>query len=74
VRIPDRSPLKLLRGRSDPQGVKRSELSCPICNADVPMNGDEQRGDEVFCTYCGSPLTLKNSREDPEEMELEEDL
>jgi len=52
----------------------RSELSCPICNADVPMNGDEQRGDEVFCTYCGSPLTLKSSREDSEEMELEEDL
>jgi hypothetical protein len=72
--VPDRSPLKLLCRRSDPKGVKRSELSCPICNADVPMAGDEKPGDEAFCTYCGAPLTLKGSREDPEELELEEDL
>ena len=52
----------------------RSELSCPICNADVPMNGDEQQGDEVFCTYCGAPLTLKGSGEDLSDMELEEDF
>jgi DNA-directed RNA polymerase subunit RPC12/RpoP len=52
----------------------RSELSCPICNADVPMNGDEQQGDEVFCTYCKAPLTIKGSREDPSEKELEEDF
>ena len=52
----------------------RSELSCPICNADVPMSGDEQRGDEVFCTYCGAPLTVKGSKEDESELELEEDF
>ena len=52
----------------------RSELSCPICNADVPMAGDEKPGEEVFCTYCRAPLTLKGSREDPSEMELEEDF
>jgi hypothetical protein len=72
--VPDRSSLKLLRQYSDPWDVMRSELSCPICNADVPMNGDEQRGDEVFCTYCGAPLTLKSRRDDPSEMELEEDF
>jgi DNA-directed RNA polymerase subunit RPC12/RpoP len=52
----------------------RSELSCPICNADVPMSGDEKRGDEVFCTYCGAPLTVKGSREDEAELELEDDF
>jgi len=52
----------------------RSELSCPICNADVPLAGDERKGDEVFCAYCKAPLTLKGSREDPSEMELEEDF
>ena len=72
--VPDRSPLKLLRRRSDPWGVMRSELSCPICNADVPLAGDERKGDEVFCAYCKAPLTLKGSREDPSEMELEEDF
>ena len=55
-------------------GRMRSELSCPICNADVPMSGDEKRGDEVFCTYCGAPLTVKGSREDEAELELEEDF
>ena len=52
----------------------RSELSCPICNADVPLNGDEQEGDEVYCTYCKAPLTLKGTEEKPAEMELEEDF
>jgi hypothetical protein len=52
----------------------RSELSCPICNADVPMTGDEKPGEEVFCTYCKAPLTLKGSEEDSSEMELEEDF
>ena len=52
----------------------RSELSCPVCNADVPMAGDEKPGDESFCTYCGAPLTIKGSKQDPEELELEEDF
>ena len=52
----------------------RSDLSCPICNADVPMTGDEKPGEKVFCTYCRAPLTLKGSGEDPSEMELEEDF
>jgi hypothetical protein len=51
-----------------------SELSCPICNADVPLAGDERLGDEVFCTYCKAPLTLKGRGDDPSEMELEEDF
>lgn len=72
--VPDRSPLKLIRRPSDSEGVKRSELSCPICNADVPLSGDEKSGDEVFCTYCRAPLTLQGSGDDPSEMELEEDF
>jgi hypothetical protein len=52
----------------------RSELSCPICNADVPMTGDEKPGEEVFCAYCKAPLTLKGAKGDPSEMELEEDF
>ncbi len=38
--------------------MRRDELSCPICNADVPLAGDEKPGEEVFCTYCGAPFRL----------------
>lgn len=49
------------------------ELSCPVCDADVPMDGDERAGDEVFCAYCRAPLTLTR-RGDEDEMALEDDL
>jgi len=52
------------------------DLSCPICNADLPLNGDERVGDEIFCTYCGSPcrLTVRpNRKEDRDEYMAEED-
>jgi len=50
----------------------RSELSCPICSADVPLGGDERVGEQLACAYCGSPLTLAGKTED--DMELEEDF
>ncbi len=51
--------------------MRRNELSCPICNADVPLAGDEKPGDEVFCTYCGAPFRLAGdlSSDDCELME-----
>jgi len=48
------------------------ELSCPICDADVPLGGDEKPGEELYCAYCRAPLTLKGEKE--EEWELEEEL
>ena len=72
--LPDRSSLKLPGRCSDRKKAMRSELSCPICNADVPLSGEEKLGEEVFCAYCKAPLTLKGSQEDPSEMELEEDF
>jgi hypothetical protein len=50
----------------------RSELACPVCQADVPLGGDEKPGEEVVCTYCGAPLALAGSSR--EELELEEDF
>jgi hypothetical protein len=50
------------------------DIECPICNADVPLTGDEKKGDEVFCTYCGAPLKLAGSGEEFDEAELEEDF
>jgi hypothetical protein len=53
------------------------DLSCPICNADLPLNGDERQGDEIFCTYCGAPsrLTVRPKRmgDKDDELAAEED-
>jgi hypothetical protein len=50
------------------------ELACPVCNADVPMDGDEAPGAEVFCAYCRAPLKLGRRAADDDEAELEEDF
>jgi DNA-directed RNA polymerase subunit RPC12/RpoP len=51
------------------------ELTCPICQADVPLSGDEKPGEEVACTYCGAPCRISGRPdEDPKEWELEEDF
>jgi hypothetical protein len=50
------------------------EIECPICMADIPLTGDEKKGDEVFCTYCGAPLKLAGRGEEFDEAELEEDF
>jgi DNA-directed RNA polymerase subunit RPC12/RpoP len=52
------------------------DLSCPICNADLPLNGDERKGDEIFCTYCGTPCRLAvnpKRKDDKDEYMAEED-
>jgi hypothetical protein len=49
------------------------EHSCPICNADFPLNGDEVAGDEVYCSYCGAPCRLTAAADD-EACEVEEDF
>jgi len=50
--------LKPLAPRSDPPEMATKDLCCPICSADLPLNGDERKGDEIFCTYCGAPCRL----------------
>jgi len=45
---------------------------CPICDADVPMSGDERTGEVVYCTYCEAPLRLAKLSADGE-LQLTED-
>lgn len=47
-------------------------LTCPLCDAEVPLSGDERIGDQVFCTYCQCPLAMKKTK--TEEVYLEEDF
>jgi hypothetical protein len=54
------------------------DLSCPVCNADLPLTGDERAGDEIFCTYCGAPCRLarrpKKQADQQDEYLAEEDF
>jgi thiamine biosynthesis lipoprotein len=55
------------------RGMAQQELTCPICQADMPMSGDERPGDEFFCSCCGAPgIIAKNEKS--EELEVEEDF
>jgi hypothetical protein len=45
---------------------------CPLCDADVPLSGDERTGDVVYCTYCEAPLRLARLSAD-QQPELTED-
>lgn len=64
--------LKGRPGLADPIDMA-TEVTCPICSADVPLGGDERKGDEVFCAVCGAPLKLQGNYGD-EELDVEEDF
>lgn len=52
------------------------DLTCPVCQADIPLSGDEKPGDEIFCTYCGAPCRIAGhaGEEGNVELEAEEDF
>jgi thiamine biosynthesis lipoprotein len=54
--------------------VAQHELTCPICQADMPMGGDERPGDEFFCACCGAPGIIAKKKDDSDELEVEEDF
>ena len=47
------------------------ELDCPICDADIPLDGDEKPGDLILCSFC--KVTFKMSKK-KEKWVLEEDF
>jgi hypothetical protein len=49
------------------------EPACPVCDADLQLNGDERPGEEITCGYCGSPCRLVKKAED-EVFSAEEDF
>ncbi|MGH7336078.1 MAG: FAD:protein FMN transferase, partial [Myxococcota bacterium] len=54
-------------------GMAQQELTCPICQADMPLAGDEKPGDEFFCACCGAPGIIAR-KDESEELEVEEDF
>jgi hypothetical protein len=51
-----------------------SEIECPTCSADMPLSGDEKKGDEFVCLFCGAPYRLTANVQLGEEVEIEEDF
>jgi DNA-directed RNA polymerase subunit RPC12/RpoP len=55
--------------------VPSPSLACPVCQADLPLAGDERPGDEVVCAYCGAPCRIKGRPDDePKHWDVEEDF
>jgi hypothetical protein len=66
--------LKAAPPSSDPESMARNEVECPICQADIPLAGDEKSGEEIFCTVCGAPIVLKGDPQSDDDFELEPDF
>ncbi len=47
-------------------------MECPVCDGNIPLQGDERDGDDVYCGYCGVMSQFKRSGEN-EEILLEPD-
>ena len=39
--------------------MAKLETHCPYCEADIPLDGDEKKGEEVYCSYCEMRLKLE---------------
>jgi DNA-directed RNA polymerase subunit RPC12/RpoP len=38
-------------------------LDCPMCDCEIPISGEEDRKDDIFCPYCDTPLLLKEKKD-----------
>jgi uncharacterized Zn-finger protein len=52
--------------------MAKKETNCPYCEADIPLEGDEREGDEVYCSYCQMRLRLETIDGKLEAIEEEE--
>jgi hypothetical protein len=39
------------------------EMECPICEAPIPMEGDEQSSDLIMCSYCKMTFKLLRTKD-----------
>jgi len=44
--------------------TSNADLTCPLCDADIPLSGDETVGEQIICVYCECPLKINKSRDD----------
>jgi len=39
------------------------ELECPVCEASVPLEGDDKSGDLIMCSYCKMTFKLLRTKD-----------
>lgn len=39
------------------------ELECPVCDADIPLDGDEKQGDLILCSFCRVTFKMFKKKE-----------
>ena len=42
--------------------VIMKDYKCPVCDADINLDGDEKPGDAVYCSYCSSTIKIYAKR------------
>ena len=52
--------------------MKKREVMCPYCEAEIPLEGDERVGEEIYCSYCQMKLRLERRGGELEAEEEEE--
>ena len=40
------------------------DVVCPICEAEIPLDGDEKSGDLVLCSYCNMTFKMLKKNDD----------
>ncbi len=48
----------------DSQNDKQRYLTCPICDADVPIEPDTKLGQMYCCSYCKAPCKVIRGKGD----------
>ena len=38
------------------------DYKCPVCDADLTLEGNEKTGDAVYCSYCSSTIKVYAAR------------
>ena len=66
--------LKCRGVRSDSKFMVICELECPVCSADIPLAGDEKKGEELVCVFCGAPFRLTADVKIGKEVEYEDEF
>jgi len=49
--------------RNSRRKLMTTELECPICDADIPLEGNEKSGDLVLCSYCKVTFKLLRTKD-----------
>ncbi len=39
------------------------DLTCPVCEADIPLEGDETQGDLILCSYCNMTFKIVKKKD-----------